>query len=262
MIPRAFIDAWRSQAPWRSDAKVEQDLIVCRAVAEIFRHPVLSRCLVFRGGTALHKLYFNPPHRYSEDVDLVQIETGPIGPIFDGLREALDPLLGKSRRKQGPGVVTLTYRMDSETPPITPLKLKVEINSREHFAALGVQQRRFSVDSPWFSGVCDVATFALEELLGTKMRALYQRRKGRDLFDLWLGLTEGGAAPKSVVECFRQYMAHSGQTVSRSEFELNLAAKREHPGFTADLRDLLPVATGYDFDAGFAVVERELVARL
>ena len=102
----------------------------------------------------------------------------------------------------------------------------------------------------------------LDELLGTKMRALYQRRKGRDLFDLWLGLTEGRADPTRIVECFRRYMAHGGQTVSRSEFELNLAGKREHPGFTADLRDLLPVGSGYDFEAGFAAVERELIVRL
>jgi len=159
-------------------------------------------------------------------------------------------------------VVTLTYRMDSETPPVTPLKLKVEINSREHFAVLGIQRRRFLLESQWITASCDVATFCLEELLGTKMRALYQQRKGRDLFDLWLGLTEGRADPRRIVECFRRYMAHTGQTVSRSEFELNLAAKRDHPGFSADLRDLLPAGTGYDFETGFAVVERELIARL
>jgi predicted nucleotidyltransferase component of viral defense system len=262
VIPRAFIDAWRSHAPWRSDAQVEQDLLVCRAVIELFQHPVLSQRLVFRGGTALHKLFFSFPRRYSEDIDLVQIEAGPIGPIFDGLRSTLEPLLGEPHRKQGPGVVTLTYRMDSEIPPVIPLKLKVEINSREHFAVLGVQHKSFSLESPWITATCDVATFCLEELLGTKMRALYQRRKGRDLFDLWLGLTEGGADPHGIVECFRQYMTHGGQAVSRREFELNLAAKREHPGFSADLRDLLPVGTGYDFETGFAVVERELIAQL
>lgn len=262
MIPRAFIDAWRSHAPWRSDAQVEQDLLVCRALVEIFGHPVLSQQLVFRGGTALHKLFFSSPRRYSEDIDLVQIRAGPIGPIFDGLREALDPLLGKPRRDQGPGVVTLTYRMDSEIPPIIPLKLKVEINSREHFAVLGVRHKPFSLESPWTTAHCEIATFCLEELLGTKMRALYQRRKGRDLFDLWLGLTEGGADPHGIVECFRRYMDHGGRAVSRREFQQNLAAKREHPGFATDLRDLLPVGVDYDFKSGFAVVERELVVRL
>lgn len=262
MIPRAYIDAWRAHAPWRSDAQVEQDLIVCRALVEIFQHPVLSQRLVFRGGTALHKLFFNSPRRYSEDIDLVQIESGPIGPIFDGLRETLEPLLGKPRRKQGPGVVTHTYRMDSEIPPVKPLKLKVEINSREHFAVLGVHHTPFSIESPWITSECDIATFRLEELLGTKLRALYQRRKGRDLFDLWLGLTEAHADPDDIVECFRRYMDHGKRSVSRREFELNLAAKREHPAFATDLADLLPVGTDYDLESGFAVVGQELIARL
>ena len=70
-------------------------------------------------------------------------------------------------------------------------------------AVLGVQRKPFSLESPWGTAHRDIATFCLEELLGTKMRALYQRRKGRDLFDLWLGLTEGGADPHGIVECFR-----------------------------------------------------------
>ncbi|MBM4319451.1 MAG: nucleotidyl transferase AbiEii/AbiGii toxin family protein, partial [Deltaproteobacteria bacterium] len=40
----------------------------------------------------------------------------------------------------------------------------------------------FRVENPWFSGAADVATYALDELLSTKLRALYQRKKGRDLF--------------------------------------------------------------------------------
>jgi predicted nucleotidyltransferase component of viral defense system len=262
MIPRGYIDAWRSQAPWRSDAKVEQDLIIARSMLAVFSNPVLSRQLVFRGGTALHKLYFHPAKRYSEDIDLVQIEAGPIGPVFDALRATLTPLLGEPQRKQGPGVVTLTYRMLSEMPPSVPLKLKVEINSREHFTVLGMRKVPFAMESPWFAGACEVPTFTLEELLGTKLRALYQRRKGRDLFDLWLGLTEGRADPEGIVTCFRQYMKHGGVQVSRQEFSQNLADKRRHPAFTADLGDLLPVGSDYDIQTGFAVIESDLVSRL
>ncbi|MFH0909292.1 MAG: nucleotidyl transferase AbiEii/AbiGii toxin family protein [bacterium] len=259
MIPDSYIRDWRANAPWGDWSKIEQDLVICRSVVEIFRHPVLSERLVFRGGTAMHKLFFNPPRRYSEDIDLVQLKAGPIGPIFDALRDALTPLLGKPQRKQGPGVVTLTYRMASETPPIVPMKLKVEINSREHFTVMGVQKRRFSIASPWFTGECEVPTFDLNELLATKLRALYQRRKGRDLFDLWLGLTEGKANGRQIVGTFRKYMEFGCIKVSHAEFAANLEAKRKHPGFTADLGDLLPVGTDYDFETGFAVLEREIL---
>jgi hypothetical protein len=125
VIPRAYIDAWRSHAPWRSDAQVEQDLIVCRTVIEIFRHPVLAQGLVFRGGTALHELYFNSPRRYSEDIDLVQIQTGPIGPIFDAARESLSALFGKPKRDMGPGVTTSICSVPPESGPPPMLRVKV-----------------------------------------------------------------------------------------------------------------------------------------
>jgi predicted nucleotidyltransferase component of viral defense system len=262
MIPESHIRDWKQKAPWNDWAKVEQDLLVSRAVVEIFRHPVLSGCLVFRGGTALHKLYFQPPQRYSEDVDMVQIEAGPIGPVFDALREVLNPFLGKPQRKQGPGVVTLTYRATSEISPVVPLKLKVEINSREHFSVFPVEKKTFAVDSPWFQGTTDIPVFSLDELLATKLRALYQRRKGRDLFDLWLGLTAGKADPDRVVEAFRRYLEHSGHPISRSEFAANLAEKRNHSLFKGDLTGLLPDGCRYDPEDGFEIIEQKIVPRL
>lgn len=93
MIPRAHITAWRASAPWPQDEQVEQDLVLSRALTAIFSRQSLQEALAFRGGTALHKLRFDPPGRYSEDLDLVQVEAGPIGPVLAELREALDPWL-------------------------------------------------------------------------------------------------------------------------------------------------------------------------
>ena len=95
MIPRAHITAWRAKAPWSTDAQVEQDLVVCRAVVDLFSNDLLAREVAFWGGTALHKLYLAPPARYSEDIDLVQVSASPIGGIMDAVRERLDPWLGK-----------------------------------------------------------------------------------------------------------------------------------------------------------------------
>jgi hypothetical protein len=143
MIPRADILAWRDAGYiWRTDAMVEQDLILSRILVDLFRDPGLSRQFVFRGGTALHKLCFSQPMRYSEDVDLVQRDPGPIGPVFDALRNALSPWLGeKPSRKQGPGVVNLIYRVQSEDSPPLPLRIKIEINTREHFQMLPLRPR-------------------------------------------------------------------------------------------------------------------------
>ncbi len=187
MIPRDYITEWRERAPWSDDFQVEQDMVISRALVEILFEPVLAGALAFRGGTAFYKLYLTPPARYSEDIDLVQIEPGPAGPLMDGVRSALDPWLGVARWKQSQGRVTFGYRFQSEDVTALRLRLKVEINTREHFAVLGFTKRPFSVESRWYSGRADISTFELDELLATKMRALYQRRKGRDLFDLAKG---------------------------------------------------------------------------
>jgi len=262
VIPWAHIVGWRNLAPWISDAQVEQDLIMSRALTAIFQDPVLAGQLAFRGGTALHKLHFSPPRRYSEDIDLVQIEPGGIGPIIDKIQGILGEFLGPPRRNRAEGTVTLIYRMETEGSPAISMRMKVEINTREHFAVDGFRKVPFSVDSRWFQGSCEVTTYTLDELLGTKTRALYQRRKGRDLIDLWLGLTEGKASAERVVEIFRRYMDFEGNVVDGITYEKNLRDKMKHPGFASDIEPLLPDGAGYDLQQAFDCVHREIVSRL
>lgn len=261
MIAEAAITHWRNVAPWPQDAQVEQDLILSRALVEIFRDARLSKALLLRGGTALYKLVASPPRRYSEDIDLVQAAAGPIGPILDAIRERLDPLLGKPRRENNPGNATLRYRVNSEIAPVVPLRLKVEINTREHFVVYGPVTRPFRVQSPWFEGEAQIQTYALDELLATKLRALFQRRKGRDLFDLWTALGTAGD-PRRIVEAFRVYMKAEGSSVSRATFGKNLAAKVESRAFNEDLRPLLAAAVDYDPAEAARVVSARLLALL
>jgi len=119
--------------------------LICRVLISLFSNQLVAENLEFRGGTALHKLFLNPPSRYSEDVDLVQINSGAIGPVMDAIHQALDGFLGTPKRKQAEDSVTLVYRTDSEIPPVVPLKLKVEINTREHFSVPGYREEPFSV---------------------------------------------------------------------------------------------------------------------
>ena len=245
LIPKDYITEWRRHAPWIQDAQVEQDLVISKALVDIFSNELLSKQLAFRGGTALYKLFLKPAARYSEDIDLVQIEAGAAGDIMDALREELDPWLGKPRYKQTEGRVTFAYRYSSEDNPPLPLKLKVEINTREHFSIFGVEHVPFQVLSRWFSGTCEIPSYGLNELLGTKLRALYQRKKGRDVFDLAVALDHPDANPKKIIEAFRAYMDHGGHAVSRAEFEQNLADKLTDKMFTSDIGPLL--ADGFEW---------------
>lgn len=262
MIPKADIVAWRQFAPWITDAQVEQDLIISRALVSIFKNSYLAERLAFRGGTALHKLYFNIPRRYSEDIDLVQITPAPIGQIMDTLQELLNGFLGAPRRKQTEESVTLTYRIESEGPPVVPMRLKVEINTREHFAVAGYQKQPFAVQSRWFQGHCEITTYVLEELLATKLRALYQRRKGRDLFDLWLGIAEGKADADKIIQIFKHYMETEGQAIDSMRYEKNLQEKMRHKGFLSDLNPLLPADATYDVQEAYALIKNEIVDEL
>jgi predicted nucleotidyltransferase component of viral defense system len=265
MIPRADITAWRAQAPWALDEQVEQDLVIQRALVEIFSVAELGNALAFRGGTALHKLYLMPPARYSEDIDLVQIRAEPFGDAMTALRNKLKPWLGKPQWKQTQGRVTFVFRFESEIPPVTALKLKVEINTREHFTVAGVMRKRVDVTNPWFSGGADVVTYGLEELLGTKLRALYQRKKGRDLFDLAVALEAVPTLDAArVIQCFAAYLKHEGKAVTRAAFERNLAAKIDAPEFYSDVTPLLAstAAESLDRHRAFALVSEKLVSLL
>jgi len=210
----------------------------------------------------LHKLFLKQPGRYSEDIDLVQTDQGAIGPVMDSIRATLDPWLGTPKRNQNQGRVTMLYRFETTSRPIQKMRLKVEINTREHFTVLGLSRHRFIVENPWFSGSVDIGTYQLEELLGTKLRALYQRKKGRDLYDLWLALTTLEVDDQKVVTCFDRYLDHDGLSVSRAEFEENLSVKLKDPAFLGDIHPLLPAGVEYDTGIAGALIGDRLIAKL
>ena len=262
MIPLDFITEWRLSVPWVDDAQVEQDLILSRALVEIYSRDDVSRLVAFRGGTALFKLFLAPAARYSEDIDLVQVDAGPIGKILDAVRMVLDPWLGEPRRSLREGNAVLIYRVASELAPSLPIRLKVEINTREHFSMLGFKEKEFEVESRWFTGAARVRTYGLDELLGTKLRALYQRRKGRDLFDLWYAASHSTVDESMIIECFNGYMKSAGLKVSRAEFEANLSGKLADPRFINDIFPLLAPGCPWDAPEAGRYVMEELLGRL
>jgi hypothetical protein len=112
-----------------------------------------------------------------------------------------------------------------------------------------------------------VVTYALEELLGTKLRAFYQRKKGRDLFDLAVSLARHPELDAGkTVECFQRYMENMGAAVSRAEFEANLAEKLDDPAFHSDIAPLLALADEgkipFDVSAAAETVMTRFIARL
>lgn len=263
MIPQAYIMEWSHQVPWQSNEQVEQDLVICRSLVEIFSDEQLAKNLAFRGGTALHKLFFQPQPRYSEDIDLVQISAEPFGTIVDRIRERLS-FLGEPKRSPKAHNFTLIYRFESEFPPVINLRLKVETNTREHFSVLGLQKIPYEVKSSWFEGTCQLTTYRLEELLGTKLRALYQRRKGRDLYDMYIALKQKPDLDiDALLQCYTKYLSFSvGKPPSQREFHLNMETKMQDSEFLGDTTALLRPDVPYDPQEAFELVKTTLIERI
>lgn len=79
------------------------------------------------------------------------------------------------------------------------------------------------------TGEAAVPTFHLTELIATKVRALYQRKKGRDLCDLRLAVRHAGLAPDDIAACFAPYRPESwsaGRALENLEAKLNDAQFR------------------------------------
>lgn len=234
MITPADIAHWRQRVPWVDPDQVEQDLVLSRLIVEIANDPLLGQELVFRGGTCFHKLWLDRPWRYSEDLDYVRSTGGGIGDVLSALR-SIGERVGFERATTEVGThPKVRYR--STFAGGTRMQIKVEINTFERVPARPLVPRRLDIDSPWYVGSADVSTFDLPELIATKIRALFQRKKGRHLFDLWLAMAHAGATPEDIVSCFEPYRP-DGWTVDRAM--VNLEAKLADRAFATDLDPLV-----------------------
>ena len=263
MIPKPYIAKWQEHAPWKEFSQVEQDLIISRTLVEIFSDDFLRDNLAFRGGTALHKLYLNPAPRYSEDIDLVQIKEGPIKPIMVRLNEVITFFEEKrTTQVRGHGAKAL-YRFTSEYEEIR-MRLKLEINCKEHFNLLEWVDFPFEVESEWFSGKAELRTYNINELLGTKLRALYQRSKGRDLFDLDYSRQNIDLDLEQIINCFKEYtsFATGKKPPGKKEFLHNIEEKEVSAEFTGDMEALLRTEIKYNQSDAFTWLKEELIEKI
>lgn len=257
MIPAAFVTAWSTRAPWPTPAQVEQDLLLSRVLVEMYQDDFLRDELVFRGGTCLHKLHLPTPRRYSEDLDFVRTTSSGIAPLTQTVT-ALGERLGfdvSTRFSQHPKIYLRTTAADGSI-----LRIKVEINTYERSPARPLISMPHVVDSPWWSSQGDIITFTPAELVSTKIRALFQRKKGRDLFDLWLALTELNLDPDDILEAYPTY-APRGLTAKRAIADLQ--TKMLDPSFRTDIAPLIaPWPRDYDIDTAERMVIDLLLSRI
>lgn len=198
-----------------------------------------------------------------EDIDLVQIKEGPIKPILKRIDKVITFFEEERVIKVKANNNTILYRFNSEYFPDTRLRLKLEINCREHFNLLGRNAFPFSLESEWFSGICNITTYPLDELLGTKLRALYQRKKGRDLFDLYYANQHAKLDYDRIIHCYNEYMKFVvGKPPTQKEFLLNMEQKKKSAHFSGDMEGLLNPNLKYNQEEAFEWLEQSLTKKM
>ena len=194
---------------------------------------------------------------------MVQISAERFGPSIDKIRNLLS-FLGEPKIKQKDRNTTMIFNFESEIQPVQVLKLKVETNCREHFSVFNLKKKIFKVNSSWFNGECNITTYEIEELLGTKLRALYQRKKGRDLYDLFKALkTNTPISKEKIIQVYQYYMKHEVAGIpSKESYLKNLEDKMNDPEFLGDTTALLRPDETYNPKDGFNLVRSALIEKM
>ena len=197
MIPRAAIDQRVREWGLRHGV-VEKDYVLGWLLWGIGRHPVLGQSWIFKGGTCLKKCYIET-YRFSEDLDFTIVDGGPIAPaevepllneVLERVAEAsgLDfsdrrPVL-KVRTSSGSVEGRVYYRGPLVAPAVASVKL--DLSATELLAR---EPERRPIAHPYepdesLPDPADVACYAFEEVFAEKLRAMGERSRPRDLYDI------------------------------------------------------------------------------
>ena len=233
MIPKRELMELRTE--WSLDVGViEKDYMLGWLLAGIANNPDLRDTWVFKGGTCLRKCYYET-YRLSEDLDFTVINGGPEEPeqlstifrrVGEWVREqsGIDLLLDDAsfrRRQNRRGKPTtqgsIAYR--GPNPPPSLPKVKIDVTSDELLAEtpnLRPIGHQYSDEPlPGEGVIC----YSLVELFGEKLRALAERCRPRDLYDVVHMHRHPdliGLAPE-VSSILRRKCAHAGIAVPTLE---------------------------------------------
>lgn len=258
IISQDILTTWSDRLAIADLVQAEHDFRLTSLLGAIRGHSELREKLAFKGGTALNKVYFGERARLSVDLDF-----NAVGPNQEVARQGkqIRNLIESVLRDQGPNY-KIRYKYSQEQTTVTahyaplagtaPQPVKVEISMRESVPILGLVER--SVESP--DGTTQVRTYNLDELVSTKIRALYARKKGRDIYDLdqayGLGLDRNALRKMTYF-----YFYLSGKVFNWNVLKANLEEKLQDRRFGEDIKVFLRRDISFDpVQAGRRFLER------
>ena len=194
MITRA--DIVERVTEWGLTEEVlEKDYVLGWLLWGIGTDPVLSRTWVFKGGTCLKKCYIET-YRFSEDLDFTVLPGGPFRPAD------VEPLLLQTLAR-----IAAESGIDFSTPPRLrlrpnetstegrvyytgprripePARVKLDISADEAIVRPPVLQQIAHPYPDAFPNGGTVRCYSFDELFAEKIRAIAQRGRPRDLYDI------------------------------------------------------------------------------
>ncbi len=209
--------------------------------------------LLFKGGTALSKLYFPETWRYSEDLDF-----GVEG-AYRGSEEELQDALENTTRASGIDFEVTKHReLRNAEYPTHYVDIDIQYNAvlghrnttsldvmiDEYVAFDSVKHRHSYEDVPEF----ELTAYSLEEIFAEKLRALYQRSQARDYYDLYRMITEADIDDSVILPAFTRKCEHDGLDIDlrdglprKKQVEIRDGWQNTLPDLVTDLQDFDPV---------------------
>lgn len=180
---------------------VEKDYALGWALAGIFAHPEIAGSWVFKGGTCLKKCYFET-YRFSEDLDFTLLDPAHLDEAFlkrvfgevaawiyerTGLEfpanlQDFEMLTNPRGNPSCQGKISYRGPVSSNTGGLPRVKLDLTADERIVLPPVRVQIFHPYSDAPE-DGIT-VLSYAYEEAFGEKVRALAERTRPRDLYDV------------------------------------------------------------------------------
>jgi len=199
---------------------LERDYALGWVLWGVSNDAVLSKRLVFKGGTSLKKCWFED-YRFSEDLDFTAKERineaelkDSLDALADRVSEASGLLIDKGKtiiketrdfEKQESYKATI-YFVGPRGDNRSPLRVKFDISHYERIVLPTVKAKIIHPYSDAKDCECEVTTYCIEEIIAEKLRALLQRSRARDYYDIWYVLKNKGDAIRRahVVDAFKK----------------------------------------------------------
>ncbi len=195
MIPRAAVQA-RAREWGLTEEVVEKDYVLGWLLWGIGARPTLRDHWVFKGGTCLKKCFVET-YRFSEDLDFTVLEGGPLEPkdLLPALTEMLDLVeqeTGITLSSRQPAIRLrpdgrsaegrVYYRGPRETPG--EARVKLDLTYDETIIEPTVRREIAHAYDDMLPGDGAVRCYSFAEVFAEKLRALGQRTRPRDLYDV------------------------------------------------------------------------------